>query len=79
MSQPADLFGVVLMTYGSPSSLDDVPRYIRAVRGGRDVPPDVVEEMRRRYQAIGGSPLMPIMRWLKVQAAGGCSWGPIRI
>ena len=29
-------FGVLLMTYGSPSSLDDVPRYIRAVRGGRD-------------------------------------------
>ena len=52
--------GVLLMTYGSPASLDDVPRYIRAVRGGRDVPPDVVEEMRRRYRVIGGSPLIAI-------------------
>jgi protoporphyrin/coproporphyrin ferrochelatase len=52
--------GVVLMTYGSPASLDDVPRYIRAVRGGRDVPDDVVAEMRRRYQVIGGSPLIRI-------------------
>ena len=54
--------GVVLMTYGSPASLDDVPRYIRAVRGGREVPDDVVEEMRRRYQVIGGSPLIRITR-----------------
>jgi protoporphyrin/coproporphyrin ferrochelatase len=60
MSRPDDRFGVVLMTYGSPSSLDDVPRYIRAVRGGRDVPDDVVEEMRRRYELIGGSPLIDI-------------------
>ena len=27
--------GVLLMTYGSPSSLDDVARYLTAVRGGR--------------------------------------------
>jgi protoporphyrin/coproporphyrin ferrochelatase len=54
--------GVLLMTYGSPASLDDVPRYIRAVRGGRDVPEDVVEEMRRRYELIGGSPLIEITR-----------------
>jgi protoporphyrin/coproporphyrin ferrochelatase len=55
-------YGVLLMTYGSPSSLDDVPRYIRAVRGGRDVPEEVVEEMRRRYELIGGSPLIEITR-----------------
>jgi protoporphyrin/coproporphyrin ferrochelatase len=58
MNRPADVFGVVLMTYGSPSSLDDVPRYIKAVRGGREVQAEVVEEFRRRYQLIGGSPLI---------------------
>ena len=55
-------FGVLLMTYGSPASLDDVARYVRAVRGGREVPPEVVAEMRRRYELIGGSPLVEITR-----------------
>jgi ferrochelatase len=48
------------MTYGSPSSLDDVPRYMTAVRGGRTPEPDLVAEFRRRYAVIGGSPLVPI-------------------
>ena len=52
--------GVLLMTYGSPESLDDMPRYLAAVRGGREPSPDLVEEFRRRYEAIGGSPLIPI-------------------
>jgi protoporphyrin/coproporphyrin ferrochelatase len=60
MNRPTELFGVVLMTYGSPASLDDVPRYIRAVRGGRDPGEEVVAEFRRRYQVIGGSPLIKI-------------------
>jgi ferrochelatase len=54
--------GVLLMTYGSPSSLDDVGRYLAAVRGGRPAEPDLVAEFRRRYDAIGGSPLIPITR-----------------
>jgi ferrochelatase len=53
-------FGVLLMTYGSPSSLDDVRRYLRAVRGGRDAGAELVAEFRRRYALIGGSPLIPI-------------------
>jgi protoporphyrin/coproporphyrin ferrochelatase len=52
--------GVLLMTYGSPDDLDDMPRYLTAVRGGRAVSPEVVAEFRRRYEAIGGSPLIPI-------------------
>jgi ferrochelatase len=54
--------GVLLMTYGSPSSLDDVGRYLAAVRGGRPADPELVEEFRRRYELIGGSPLIPITR-----------------
>jgi ferrochelatase len=52
--------GVLLMTYGSPSSLDDVGRYLDAIRGGRPADPELVAEFRRRYAAIGGSPLIPI-------------------
>ena len=54
--------GIVLMTYGSPSSLDDVGRYLTAVRGGREPGDELVAEFRRRYALIGGSPLVPITR-----------------
>jgi protoporphyrin/coproporphyrin ferrochelatase len=53
--------GVLLMTYGSPADdLHDLPQYLAAVRGGREAPPELVKEFRRRYQVIGGSPLIPI-------------------
>ncbi len=52
--------GVLLMTYGSPSSLEDVPRYLAAVRGGRPADEELVTEFTRRYRVIGGSPLIEI-------------------
>lgn len=52
--------GVLLMTYGSPDDPDDMPRYLSAVRGGRPISEEVIAEFRRRYEAIGGSPLIPI-------------------
>ena len=52
--------GILLMTYGSPASLDDVPRYLTAIRGGREPAPDLVAEFTRRYQVIRGSPLVEI-------------------
>ena len=52
--------GVLLMTYGSPASLDDVQRYLAAIRGGREPSPDLVAEFTRRYRVIGGSPLVEI-------------------
>ena len=52
--------GVLLMTYGSPVSLDEagVGRYLAAVRGGRPADPGLVTEFTRRYRVIGGSPLI---------------------
>ncbi len=55
--------GVLLMTYGSPAAdLHDLPQYLAAVRGGREPSPELVDEFRRRYDLIGGSPLIPITR-----------------
>lgn len=50
--------GVLLMTYGAPRDEADLPRYLSAVRGGREPTPDLVAEMRRRYSLIRGSPLV---------------------
>jgi protoporphyrin/coproporphyrin ferrochelatase len=50
----------VLMTYGSPATLDDIPAYLRSVRGGREPDDALVAEFRRRYKLIGGSPLIRI-------------------
>jgi ferrochelatase len=50
--------GVLLMTYGAPQDDADVPRYLAALRGGREPEADLVAEMRRRYALIGGSPLV---------------------
>jgi protoporphyrin/coproporphyrin ferrochelatase len=54
--------GVVLMTYGSPPTLDDIPAYLKNVRGGREPDEALITEFRRRYALIGGSPLLRITR-----------------
>ena len=53
--------GVLVMAYGGPDSLDDVPAYLRDIRGGRPTPAPLVAEIRERYRRIGGgSPLRGI-------------------
>ena len=50
--------GVLIMAYGSPDSLDDMPAYLSDIRGGRPMSPEFVAEFRDRYAQIGGkSPL----------------------
>ena len=52
---------VLLLAHGTPESLDDMPEYLRRVRGGRPASPELVAEMCGNYAAIGGrSPLTEI-------------------
>jgi protoporphyrin/coproporphyrin ferrochelatase len=54
---------VVLMAYGSPERLEDVPAYYADIRGGRPVDPEVLAELVERYRRLGidkGSPLNAI-------------------
>ena len=44
---------VVLMAYGSPDRLDDVPAYYADIRGGRPIAPERLEELVDRYRALG--------------------------
>jgi ferrochelatase len=54
--------GALLMTYGSPRTLDraDIGDYLARIRGGRAADDELLDEFTRRYQVIGGSPLIEI-------------------
>ena len=54
---------VVLMAYGSPERLADVPAYYADIRGGRPIAPEHLENLVERYRRLGvedGSPLNAI-------------------
>ena len=55
------LDGVLLSAHGSIEALDDLPAFLARIRRGRPAPDALVEELRRRYQAIGGSPFLGIV------------------
>ncbi|HEY6017198.1 MAG TPA: ferrochelatase [Gaiellaceae bacterium] len=44
---------VVLMAYGSPERLDDVPAYYADIRGGRPIAPEHLEDLVARYRRLG--------------------------
>jgi ferrochelatase len=58
--------GVLLLAHGAPERVEDVESYLNYVRGPRPASPHVVDEVRHRYAAIGGS--SPLLRWTKQQA-----------
>ncbi|MEX1173020.1 MAG: ferrochelatase [Chloroflexota bacterium] len=76
MTAPTAPRGVLLMTYGSPDSLDDVERYLTAVRGGRRPTDELLVEFRRRYEVIGGSPLIErtMQQAASLEARLGSGW-----
>jgi len=55
--------GVLVMAYGGPESLDEIPGYLADIRAGRPTPHEVVDEITENYRAIGGrSPLLDVTR-----------------
>jgi protoporphyrin/coproporphyrin ferrochelatase len=44
---------VVLMAYGSPERIEDVPAYYADIRGGRAIRPELLEELTERYRRLG--------------------------
>ena len=49
MTRPA----VILMAYGSPDRLVDVPAYYADIRGGRPIRPEHLDDLVARYRALG--------------------------
>ena len=55
--------GLLVMHYGTPRTLDEVEPYYTHIRRGRSPSPEQLEDLVRRYKAIGGpSPLAHISR-----------------
>ena len=49
MTEPA----VILMAYGSPGRVADVPAYYADIRGGRPITPENLEDLVARYRSLG--------------------------
>jgi protoporphyrin/coproporphyrin ferrochelatase len=77
---PVRRSGAILMTYGSPDSLerDDIAAYLTRVRGGRAPDDELVDEFTRRYRVIGGSPLVDITRAQATALAAQLGW-PVEV
>ena len=51
------------MAHGAPESVNDIPQYLKNIRGGTESSPEVIQTIKERYEAIGGSsPLLEITR-----------------
>ena len=53
---------VLVSCHGTVESVDDLPAFLSNIRRGRPTPPHLIEEVRRRFEQIGGSPLMRTTR-----------------
>lgn len=52
--------GVLLVAHGTVTNLDEMEDFLTAIRRGRPPGAELVKEMRHRYEAIGGSPLLEV-------------------
>ncbi|MBT2684326.1 ferrochelatase [Bacillus sp. ISL-37] len=53
--------GLLVMAYGTPYKEEDIERYYTHIRRGRAPSPEMLEDLKQRYEAIGGiSPLAKI-------------------
>ena len=60
--------GVFLMAHGAPESVDDIPEYLRNIRGGTESTSETIQIIRDRYEQIGGkSPLRKITEELCIR------------
>lgn len=59
MSEHTPPIGILVMAYGGPNSLAELPGYLADIRSGRPTTPEVLEEISHNYARIGGkSPLL---------------------
>lgn len=59
--------GVLIMAYGGPNSLAEIPGYLADIRQGRPTTPAVLEEITHNYEQIGGK--SPLLEFTQAQLA----------
>jgi ferrochelatase len=59
---------VLLMAYGTPGSPEEIEPYYTDIRRGNPPPPELLADLVRRYEAIGGT--SPLASRTRAQAAG---------
>jgi ferrochelatase len=65
---PPDRTAVLLMAYGTPRHADEIEAYYTDIRRGRPPTPELLADLVRRYDAIGG--LSPLTARTEAQRAG---------
>lgn len=58
--------GLLVMAYGTPYKEEDIERYYTHIRRGRKPSEEHLDDLRRRYKAIGG--LSPLAKMIQKQA-----------
>ena len=61
---------VVLMAYGSPDRIDDVPAYYADIRGGRPIRPELLDDLVARYRRLGIEDSNPLNEITEATRAG---------
>ena len=52
---------IILLAHGAPLRIQDIPKYLKNIRGGTNSSTEVIQEVASRYKQIGGrSPLLDI-------------------
>lgn len=62
------IVGVLPMAYGTPSSIQAIEEYYTHIRKGRPPTPEQLDQLRGRYEAIGGG--SPLLQICEAQAEG---------
>jgi len=56
---PKKPIGVLVMAYGGPASLDEIPGYLADIRAGRVTSKAILDEITDNYRQIGGKSPLP--------------------
>lgn len=59
--------GVLIMAYGGPNSIEEIPGYLADIRNGRPTTQAVLDEITNNYRQIGGK--SPLLEFSTKQAA----------
>lgn len=59
MSGASNPVGVLVMAYGGPASLDEIPGYLADIRAGRTTSTAILTEITNNYRQIGGRSPLP--------------------